>query len=109
MCSLLWHHDPVSEILVLHILHVYIVHIEYSVLKNCIKSMLGVCFSHVLPALCPWRYLHALEQVFVYSWLVGSQLPHRYTTSGVCPTISVLNARDTDYVVLLVTFSLSCV
>lgn len=53
--------------------------------------MLVVYFSHVLPALCPWRYLYALEQVSVSSWLDGSRLPHRYITSDMdvnedCPT-----------------------
>lgn len=46
------------------------------------KSMFVVYFSHVLPALCPWRHLYALEQMSVSSWLDWSRLPHRYTSSS---------------------------
>lgn len=42
--------------------------------------MLVVYFSHVLPAMCPRRYLYALEQVSVSSWLDWTRLPHRYIT-----------------------------
>ncbi len=47
------------------------------------KFMLVVYFSHVLPAMCPRRYLYALEQVSVSSWLDRSRLPHGYITSDV--------------------------
>lgn len=54
---------------------------------DVMKSMLVVYFSHVLTSLCPRRYLYALEQVSVSSWLDRSGLPHRYIMlMKTCPT-----------------------
>lgn len=55
------------------------------------QNEIHVClnFSHVLPALCSWRHLYALEQMSVSSWLDWTWLPHRYTSGTdvkeVCP------------------------
>lgn len=39
--------------------------------------------SHVLPTLCARRYLYALEQMFMFSWLDWRRLPHRYSIACV--------------------------